>query len=151
MADFRTYPRRLALAMERTIERAMTEVQTRASANLVNPGGDSLPILPDKLTTRSGRLNRAILGARTRSGESAEYSKRIAVESARVVGLWELKVPYAAIHEYGGTRPAYTIVSTRATIPATKFPERKYIRPAVEEVQKRISTIAGEEIRKVTA
>jgi len=64
------------------------------------PGADS-PVNPSMLTWRSGRLARSLFRR-----DNPENITRVFIEGDQFVGEVGTRVPYAAIHEYGGTIPA---------------------------------------------
>lgn len=169
MPDFATYPERLAEVTKRTIERLMNRTAIYAADRMVVPGGKDLPVQSDKLTTRSSRLLRGLQGARGLNWSSAESVRSFRVVGAILQALWEILVPYAAIHEYGGTanHPGGTPFwvdekgahfmkkdgsypeGTRFTAPhQITMPSRSYIRPALADVEQDVSRIAHEEFMK---
>jgi len=107
------------------------------------------------LRQRSGRLAASIAVAVERSGASATAT----VSS---------DAPYAAIHEYGGTIPARTILPQsaralafpwrgqqrffrRVTVPAVAMPERSFMRSSLDEaapeIRAAVEAAASEAIR----
>lgn len=175
--------KRFARVLSRTTVRMMERTRIRAGENIVTPGSpDARRLGPraGRLTNRSGRLLRALVGARGRdasgrfssgSGESRMSTQR---QGDRVVTTFELLVPYAGVHEYGGTIPSYSIIMTPkmrgylwrryyetklpkykfaalkrgVTIPARKMEERPFVRPAIDEVAADLPMVAREEVER---
>ncbi len=169
MPDFTTYPDRLAEVVKRIIERLMNRTAVYAADRMVVPGGKNLAVQSDRLTTRSSRLLRGLQGARGLNWSSAESVRSFRVVGAILQAVWEILVPYAAIHEYGGTinHPGGTPFwvdekgahfmkkdggypdGTRFTAPhQITMPARSYIRPALDDLQPDIYRVAHEEFLK---
>jgi len=114
------------------------------------------PTHPSRLTIRSQRLMRAVKGG-------AESKKEIRIRDAMTTFIFTILVPYAAIHEFGGTINVPVTTKSRgffwkmffetgeekwkfmALTKKTSFkitmPRREYLAPAIDdelpEVQKR--------------
>lgn len=101
-------------AVKLLVQHAIARVAIRASGNMVVPGGRGNPVDPEKLTTRSGRLLRSILGARTASVRSAftgsEGFRTILQRGDQIVATVGTSVPYAAVHEHG--HAAFSVIPT---------------------------------------
>ena len=70
----------------------------------IKPGGVGKPVHPRFLTVRTGRLIRSLSpqgGAFSARGER-EQIREIQVRGGKIVGIFGTRVPYAAIHEFGG-------------------------------------------------
>jgi phage gpG-like protein len=120
-------PQTLADRLAGEVERLGGVLRDRVERNLSG----------EALRQRSGRLAASIAVSIERSGSSA-----IATVSS--------DAPYAAIHEYGGTIPAHTILPQsaralafpwrgqhrffkRVSLPAITMPERSFMRSALDE------------------
>jgi phage gpG-like protein len=114
-------------AMARALALGMNDVKRRAILNLTGRF----------LRVRSGRLRSSI-------------QTRIIREANAVIGQIGTNVVYARIHEFGGTTRPHTILPRRATVlrfqrggktifarrvnhPGSKFPERPFLRTALDE------------------
>lgn len=126
-ARFAALPQTLAARLAEEIERLGGVLRDRVERKLSG----------EVLRQKSGRLASSIAVAVERSGTGA---------SATVSS----DAPYAAIHEYGGTIPAHTILPQsaralafpwrgqqrffkRVTLPAVTMPERSFLRSALAE------------------
>jgi phage gpG-like protein len=131
-ARFAALPRTLAARLAEEVERLGGVLRDRVERNLSG----------QVLQQKSGRLAGSIAVAVERSGAGA---------SATVSS----DAPYAAIHEYGGTIPARTILPQsaralafpwrgqqrffkRVTLPAVAVPERSFMRSALAETEPEI-------------
>lgn len=84
--------------ISRAIDNSLNMVGQIASGKyMISPGGKGLPVNSERVTWRSGRLARSLLRR-----DSTEGTHLIRNESGRWIGIKGSKVPYAAIHEYGG-------------------------------------------------
>ena len=122
----------------------------------VKPGGKGKPVHPSKLTARSGRLIRSLSPAGGAfAPREREQIRQVNVEGGKIIGIFGTRVPYAAIHEFGGpiSIPAYThrnlfgrgIV---AQMPArtVQIPARPFLKPAAERSKHRIIGIFRDKI-----
>lgn len=124
-ARFAALPQTLAARLAEEVERLGGVLRDRVERNLSG----------EVLQQRSGRLAASIAVSVERTGTGA--SATISSDS-----------PYAAIHEYGGTIPARTILPQsaralafpwrgqqrffkRVTVPAVTMPERSFMRSAL--------------------
>lgn len=144
-ARFAALPRSLAQRVAQEVERLGGMLRDRVERKLSG----------EVLQRRSGRLAASIAVAvePTASGASATVSS---------------DAPYAAIHEYGGTIPARTILPQsaralafpwrgqqrffkRVTVPAVTIPERSFMRSALAEtapeIRAAIATAANEAVQ----
>jgi phage gpG-like protein len=126
-----------------------------------------VPVHPSKLTWRTGRLARSLV-----RGTDSDAIEEVKVEGTRIIGRKGTRVPYAAIHEYGGTiqhpgGTAYIVTrrgarfisnaeaeTTRRQVRRTRphpitIPARPYLRPAVQSatVQDAMARIVREHVR----
>ena len=127
VARFAALPQTLAARLAQEVERLGGVLRDRVERNLSG----------QVLQQKSGRLAASIAVSveRTGSGASATVSS---------------DAPYAAIHEYGGTIPAHTILPQsaralafpwrgqqrffkRVSVPAVTLPERSFMRSALAE------------------
>ncbi len=157
--DMRELGRKLFRVAKATANGILDRISIYAADNIITPGDlDSDPD-PKKLTNRRGRLLRAVQGNRTSGFQGAESSRWVRGEGRRLDFGFEIDVPYLPIHEFGGTRPAFSIIKTDkmrrffwamfyktnetkwkamalkkggVTIPATTYPKRPVIWPAVD-------------------
>lgn len=79
------------------------------------PGSQEYATHPRKLTVRTGRLIRSLSaqGGAFRPERSREQIRRIDASSDVVIGQFGSAVPYAGIHETGGTISATQVVTSR--------------------------------------
>lgn len=106
--------------------------------------------IPGKLTVRTGRLIRSLspqggsrfFGNET-GGASSEQIRRIRWAGNRAAGIIGSSVPYAAIHEFGGTftHPNLYGRGISATI---RMPARPYLRPAAAREADRVKQIIAD-------
>ena len=78
---------------------AVTRIGARSVQDFMIDGGKDDtggPVNADKLTIRSQTLSRAVLGG-------AGSRKDVKVSKNTLKLIWTILVPYAAIHEFGGT------------------------------------------------
>jgi phage gpG-like protein len=125
-------PETLASRLAREIERLSGELHRRVERNLSGA----------VLQRRSGRLAAGIDVSVARVGVNVSATVRTAV-------------PYAAIHEYGGTLPARRVLPrngrvlafpwrgqprfyTHVEVPAARMPERSFLRSALAEMEPEI-------------
>ena len=126
-ARFAALPQTLGARLAEEVERLGGVLRDRVERNLSG----------QVLQQRSGRLAAGIAVSVERTGSGA--SATVSSDS-----------PYAAIHEYGGTIPAHTILPQnaralafpwrgqqrffkRVTLPAVAMPERSFMRSALAE------------------
>ncbi len=134
----------------------------------ITPGGPNKNTDPGKLTVRSGRLIRSLSpqGGAFHAGER-EQIREIKVSGRKIIGIFGTRVPYAAIHEYGGTLPAMTIYpqkaralhfftkdgrevfAKRANLPPRTIPARPFLGPAAREVEPKVVGIIDGKIAKI--
>ena len=168
--------KRFARLAKGVLVRVMDRTAIYAAQNVIAPGGlsrESHPVNASKLTNRSGRLLRAITGAGGQAWTSPESSRSITAQNQTFIqGNVELRVPYARIHEQGGTIPALSILMTPkmrkflwamyfntgedkfkyaafkkgVSMPARTIAARPYMAPAIEEVQKNYGEILREQL-----
>jgi len=174
-----TMGKRFARVIRAIMTRVIDRTAVHASSHMVVPGGrdtDANPVQADKLTTRSGRLLRAVLGAGGMAWKSPESTRRITQQNQYGMGVEiEIAVPYAKIHEEGGTIPAYSLLITPkmrrffwamwyetredkwkgaalkrggVTMPARTVEARPYIAPALADVRDDLGQIMREELRR---
>ena len=115
---------------------------------------------PSKLTVRTGRLIRSLTpqgGAFTLTGQR-EQIRTVQVSGETVVGVFGTRVPYAAIHEYGGTvqQPAYTHRNLFGRGIVAQMPARSvtvgarpFLEPALKQATPRIVGIFAKRIRSL--
>jgi len=164
------FSERLKEAILETAGEAMDLIGTIAQAKyMIAPGGPGAPVHSSKLTVRSGRLIRSLSpqgGAFTAAGER-EQIREVQTRGGKVVGIFGTRVPYAAIHEYGGTIPAMTIYPRKAkalhfftkegkevfakyaNVPARTMPARPYLGPAAKEAEPKIVAILDGKIARI--
>lgn len=131
-------------------------LRVAAQLNMNYSGGDTPPVA-GKVTMRSGRLLRAVMGTGARERE--ESVARVVPTQYGVDFFWGVKLPYGALHEAGGTRVitprmrkfywamyylnrwgkkamwkrlAITGLGQKNTI---NYPPRPYLRPAIDNSQ----------------
>lgn len=114
------FPKMVSLAMYESLRliglvatsKYMIQTGTGAGSKLAGVGS---PVAKDKLTMRSGRLARSLVGQSGFSGPGAaggpdkigtrEGFMKVTREGSRWVGRIGTNVPYAARHEFGGDYP----------------------------------------------
>jgi len=110
------------------------------------------PLDKGPLRIVTGRLVRSLTGARTGTNQP-ESIYRIQSGGGDVTVTFGSVVPYAAIHEYGGTidRLARSVISTRATIPAhtITIPGRPYLGPALNDESDTVVNLFDVEIQEL--
>ena len=114
----------------------------------IAPGGPAIPVNPTKLTARSGRLIRSLSpqGGAFHSGQR-EQVRKIEVKDGKIVGFFGSSVPYAAIHEFGGTIH-HTNLFGRGIEATIHMPERPYLHPAFENAKPKIVKIMHDKIEE---
>jgi hypothetical protein len=171
--DAKLLGERIARMCKRVMIRVMDSVVTNAAQHMVVPGGKESATNASQVTTRSGRLLRALLGAAGRGGKSPESTRSVTTHQGAISGEIEIRVPYAAAHEFGATIPARTFVPTSKqrrffwamfyntneakwrgaamsksiTIPEHAFPARPYIAPGIQDTVGSLSSILADEVR----
>lgn len=170
--------KRFARLAKSVLIRVMDRTAIYAAQNIIAPGGlsrEAHPVNASKLTNRSGRLLRAITGAGGQAWTSPESSRSITAQSQTIIqGDVEIRVPYARIHELGGTIPALSILMTPkmrrflwamyyktgeekfkyaafkkgVSLPERTIGPRPFMAPAMEEVQKDYGEILREELAR---
>jgi hypothetical protein len=83
----------------RIAKMAVTRFGARAVQDFMILGGkedDPGPVNAERLTVRSQTLSRAVLG-----GPGSRFRTRVTERALKLI--WTIFVPYAAIHEFGGT------------------------------------------------
>ena len=129
----------------------------------VKPGGKGKPVHPRSLTVRTGRFIRSLSpqgGAFSAKGER-EQIREVKLQGGKIIGIFGTRVPYAAIHEFGGSIQQTVTPRQRRFFFAKMYEtgERKYLamalsqnlninirarpslRPAAEGVKPRITRI----------
>jgi len=170
---------RVARVVRNTTLRVFERARANAANNLIMTGekdSKSATVDPQRLTMRGGRLMRAIVGARGRGGAGGEsgYTQKIEASTGTAMIEWTISVPYAGLHEYGGTVPALSIIMTPrmrsflwakyyetredkwkfaalkrgVTLPARAYPARPYMRPGIEAAKGDLQSILHEEMAK---
>jgi len=112
-----------------------------------------------KLNIMTSRLMRSLIGAGSfaQGGAGArETIKKIQVKTSEVVGEYGTRVPYAAIHEFGGITRPHVIVPKRKKFlvfrgrdgrlvfarkvnhPGSRIPARPYLGPALRDSKQKI-------------
>lgn len=164
------FPRLLKQKLMEAAAEGMDLIGTLAQGRYwIVPGGEDKPTHPSKLTVRSGRLIRSLSpqgGAFSASGER-EQIREVRVSGGKVIGIFGTRVPYAAIHEHGGTIPAMTIYPKRASVlhfftssgeevfaryanvPARTIPPRPYLSPAARDAESKIVGIIEGKIAEI--
>lgn len=179
MSDVETIGKRFARVVKAIMVRVIDRTAVHASSHMVVPGSRdtaSHPVKDDKLTTRSGRLLRAVLGASGMAWKSPDSTRRILHQNQYGFATEvEISVPYARIHEEGGTIPAYSILMTPKmrrffwamwyetkdskwkgaalkrggiTIPARTVQARPFLNPGLEDVRADLGMIMREELQR---
>ena len=91
--------------------------------------------LATKLTVRSGRLIRSLSpqgGSRYRGSAASEQIRQIRVSGGRIKGFFGSRVPYARIHEEGGTF-VHPNLYGRGIKAVINMPARPYLKPAARK------------------
>ena len=84
---------------KRIANMAVARIGARSVQDFMIDGGKegvNQPVNADKLTIRSQKLSRAVLGG-------AGSRKQVKIQQRTLQLIWTILVPYAAIHEFGGT------------------------------------------------
>lgn len=171
-------------AARRILQQAAQLIGGRATTKYMRTGGTNVSMRNDRagpgsLRRQTGRLARSLIGARASQLGGTEGVFDLSPTNNGVRLTYGSKVPYAAIHEYGGqqtvtprqrrffwgkyysTRLASRFeeggtLSTRAESwkamalsETLNFPERPYLRPALEDSKEQIVDIAETEAVKV--
>jgi len=145
-------------------------------ARLLDYGtGKTIGIKGSKLNIRTSRLSRSLVGGfsftQGLTGEQ-ESIREIVVTGNSYYGLFGTKVPYAAIHEYGGeTHPKITprargffwgmykrtrvpmwkwMALSKKTSFNIKIPARPFLNPALQDNEKKIEALFEENMRKLS-
>lgn len=150
--------------------RLMTRAAVHVSSNMIVPGGLMKDTDPDRVTTRSGRLLRSILGSRGVNWTGPESIKQVVTLRAGFRLTVGTKVPYAGVHEKGAN--AYTVIpSLRArkffwamysrtretkwrsmalakTLQHKSYKGRPFMAPAIPDIERDIPVILHEELAK---
>lgn len=111
--------------------------------------------IKNKLTARSTRLIRSLSpqgGARPGGVGISEQIRSIQEFGKRIVGRFGSKVPYAAIHEFGGViRPKTkkylrfrTFDGKWHTVKKVVMPARAFLNPAAKDEEQRIGNLVAE-------
>lgn len=134
-------------AAERVLRFASARIGGRAIGTYMKDAkghGRRSPMDAGPLRIVSGRLARSLAtrGTTQDTGGQPEGIMEITVSGSTVTLTKGSKVPYAAIHEYGGTAGRLR----RARIPA-----RPYLRPALTDELPAITAKAKEELLEVVA
>ncbi len=141
----------MLLSMQAVGRRATSDYMIRAHVIHGGSGFNVGTAGSDKLNIRSSRLARSLIGGFSFAGGGMgeqESIREIKREGNTIVGYYGSKVPYAAIHEYGGTIKAknapylvfklgpFWYKKKQVTIPA-----RPYLNPALKDAQPEINSI----------
>ena len=100
-----------------------------------------------KLNIRSSRLSRSILNLPFfGAGEGRKESiRKVKKKGGKFIAILGSEVPYAAIHEYGGTIH-HTNLFGRGIEATIVIPPRPYLRPALKDSKNKIAEIIDKRI-----
>lgn len=151
--NIKRFSREIRKELPVTISLAFDMIGQRSQANYWRLRGGA-PIL-GKLTARTTRLIRSISpqgGARPGGIGSSEQIREIREFGNRFIGRFGSRVPYAAIHEFGGTIRAKnkkylrfrTFDGSWHTSKKVTIPARPFITPAARDEEQRIASMIGD-------
>jgi len=153
----------------KAMHRSLDEVGFISTGDYMNLNATMTSPVMKKLSRRSSRLSRSILGSEHGS-DGNESIRKVKINSGNIEGIIGSKVPYAEIHEKGGTsHPKITTRSrkffwakyfetgdekwkgmalTNKSFFNIKIPARPYLKPAAKDAMPEIHNIFKEEIQE---
>jgi len=151
--NIRRFSRDIRKALPVAISMAFDMIGQRSQADYWRLRGGA-PI-SNKLTARTTRLIRSLSsqgGARPAGIGSSEQIREISEFGNRFVGRFGSKVPWAAIHEFGGVIRAKNKMYLRFrtfdgswhTIKKVNMPARPYLAPAARDEEPRIANMIAD-------
>lgn len=170
-ADIERINEKIHRVFRLTCERVLSRIAINAASHMIVPGGIGKPSDRTKVTTRTARLLRSIVGARGQEWQGKESVKSIRVSKSKFDATVGTKVPYAAVHEFG--HPARTDLITSqqrkffwAMFYKSKEPKwkgaalskgihrkayggRPFLAPAMEETKGDVNQVFVESMREV--
>jgi len=107
----------------------------------------------DPLNIRTEKLMRSLIGAHSFAGGSSgveEGIREIKISNKQVKGFFGSEVPYAAIHEYGGTIHRTNLFG-RGISATINMPARPYLNPALDKSEPDIQSTFNDKIQSFAA
>jgi hypothetical protein len=109
-ADIERINEKISRVFRLTCERVLSRIAINAAGHMIVPGGMGKPSDKTKLTTRTARLLRSIVGARGQEWGGKESIRKVRITKTKFEAEAGTKVPYAPAHEFG--TPARTDLVT---------------------------------------